>query len=164
MKHPIGWNQYSDTPSATHCINGHEFTKENTYINPDGWRICKTCSRKSKEKWAELHKEETVVSKKNYASNHPERRKKSTTNYARKRQGFTLESFDAKLKEQCNKCAICGDVFTEKNVPHGDHKHVLPPQPRGALCNLCNLGLGAFRDSIINLKNAEQYLIKYGEV
>jgi hypothetical protein len=28
----------------THCKNGHEFTLENTYINPtDGARVCRTC-------------------------------------------------------------------------------------------------------------------------
>jgi hypothetical protein len=30
----------------THCVNGHEFTPENTYVVPDkGWRQCRTCGR-----------------------------------------------------------------------------------------------------------------------
>lgn len=29
----------------TRCINGHEFTAENTNITPQGWRDCRTCSR-----------------------------------------------------------------------------------------------------------------------
>ena len=30
----------------THCVRGHEFIEENTYIRPsDGGRICRTCSR-----------------------------------------------------------------------------------------------------------------------
>jgi hypothetical protein len=29
--------------SQTHCINGHELTKENTYDHPKGWRICRSC-------------------------------------------------------------------------------------------------------------------------
>ena len=29
---------------ATHCVNGHEFTPENTYIRPsNGQRVCRTC-------------------------------------------------------------------------------------------------------------------------
>lgn len=27
----------------THCINGHEYTDENTYIKPNGCRSCKIC-------------------------------------------------------------------------------------------------------------------------
>ena len=30
----------------THCKNGHEYTEENTYVNPRGSRTCKICSRK----------------------------------------------------------------------------------------------------------------------
>jgi hypothetical protein len=29
--------------NRTHCQRGHEFTKENTYIFPDGRRCCKAC-------------------------------------------------------------------------------------------------------------------------
>lgn len=40
----------SNGPSAlnalrTHCIHGHEFTSENTYIYPSGARECRTCQR-----------------------------------------------------------------------------------------------------------------------
>src|SRR5690606_27636904 len=30
----------------THCVNGHEFSAENTHIRPTGWRECKTCKRR----------------------------------------------------------------------------------------------------------------------
>lgn len=29
----------------THCVNGHEFTDENTHIRPMGWRECIECKR-----------------------------------------------------------------------------------------------------------------------
>lgn len=29
----------------SHCVNGHEFTPENTYIPADGKRYCRTCRR-----------------------------------------------------------------------------------------------------------------------
>jgi hypothetical protein len=33
----------------THCIRGHEFTKENTHIHSKGYRVCKAC-------WSFYHK------------------------------------------------------------------------------------------------------------
>jgi hypothetical protein len=27
----------------THCVNGHEFTPENTYVDPNGKRNCRKC-------------------------------------------------------------------------------------------------------------------------
>lgn len=32
-------NKYS------HCKNGHEFTNENTYTSPKGYRQCKECNK-----------------------------------------------------------------------------------------------------------------------
>jgi len=29
----------------THCPSGHQFTDENTYVRPDGYKDCKTCKR-----------------------------------------------------------------------------------------------------------------------
>lgn len=31
--------------NRTHCPYGHEYTPENTYVNPRGWRVCITCRR-----------------------------------------------------------------------------------------------------------------------
>lgn len=41
----------SDSPPArharkTHCVNGHEFTPENTSLSRKGHRICRTCDRR----------------------------------------------------------------------------------------------------------------------
>ena len=33
--------------TQTHCIHGHEFTPENTYVRKDGCRQCKECRRLS---------------------------------------------------------------------------------------------------------------------
>lgn len=46
-----GWGRRIKTGWINHCIHGHEFTPENTYINPLGRKICRTCSDKSREKY-----------------------------------------------------------------------------------------------------------------
>lgn len=35
----------------THCVNGHEFTPENTYLRPTGGRACKACRVVNKLRW-----------------------------------------------------------------------------------------------------------------
>jgi hypothetical protein len=31
--------------AKTHCVNGHEFTPENTRTTARGWRVCRECKR-----------------------------------------------------------------------------------------------------------------------
>jgi len=39
--------------ALTHCVHGHEFTPENTYVTPEGRRACKTCkSERSRRRQA----------------------------------------------------------------------------------------------------------------
>lgn len=33
--------------AKTHCLNGHEYTPENTRVTKEGWRRCRTCERAS---------------------------------------------------------------------------------------------------------------------
>jgi hypothetical protein len=42
---------YFGSPPRTHCRNGHEYTPENTYINCDGHRRCRTCARLNTRRW-----------------------------------------------------------------------------------------------------------------
>ena len=153
MKHKLGWNQHTD--NKTHCVNGHEYTAENTYINPRGTRECRTCNR---------------VYKANYAKKHEEKRRTSWRTYLWKAAGFSEEIFKSRLLTQEGKCDICKKVFSTDGklprgvFPHADHKHIEPPKPRGLLCSFCNKGLGFFLDSPAYLESAAQYLRKYGEV
>lgn len=41
-RQPTPWPHNRD---KTHCIHGHEFTPENTYVRPKGWRECRACHR-----------------------------------------------------------------------------------------------------------------------
>jgi hypothetical protein len=75
-----------------------------------------------------------------------------------KKYGLTFEAFDEILVSQDGKCAICCEelqVGTRKCVV--DHNHTTGVV-RGVLCNLCNVGIGHFRDSPDLLSRAISYL------
>jgi hypothetical protein len=72
--------------------------------------------------------------------------------------GMTVQQYDEMLDAQGGCCALCGSDF-----PGGrgrfvvDHCHDTG-RVRGLLCNLCNVGLGALRDSPQLLQKAIHYL------
>lgn len=41
----------------THCRNGHEFTEENTYVDPLGKRNCRVCLRVKDKRYKDAHRE-----------------------------------------------------------------------------------------------------------
>jgi hypothetical protein len=106
--------------------------------------ICKICSLINGKKWD--------------AKNKHKRRDKALN----RQYGISLEKFEAIKKTQNNACCICGDSFSIGKFTHLDHCHKTN-QIRGILCNHCNRGLGAFKDSIKILKSAQKYLQKYNK-
>lgn len=79
--------------------------------------------------------------------------------------GITIADFDRMEKDQQNVCAICGGVT--KNNRWGrtlmvDHCHKTG-KVRQLLCDICNKGLGHFRDNIDIMEKAIAYLRKHSE-
>jgi len=74
--------------------------------------------------------------------------------------GISVDEYEAMLRKQDNRCAICRRVFgTDKNTkPHLDHDHS-SGWVREIVCNTCNFGLGHFEDDIERLQRAVEYLI-----
>ncbi len=68
------------------------------------------------------------------------------------------------LQLQNNCCAICNKPAQEtlKNL-YVDHNHK-NGKIRGLLCQNCNSGLGHFKEDIVTLKNAINYLNQHGEL
>ncbi len=76
----------------------------------------------------------------------------------------TAHEYYEMLEKQKNLCAICFNPETQISKKYKrikmlcvDHCHKTG-KIRGLLCHKCNVGLGAFRDSIENLNAAIQYL------
>jgi formate dehydrogenase maturation protein FdhE len=104
--------------------------------------ICKTCESASHKKYYASKRAKSV-----------HRKSKLKLNY-----GLTIEEFDRMFKEQQGACAICGRTDVALVV---DHNHTTG-RVRGLLCSGCNHGLGRFKDNIVLLISAMDYLVKYG--
>jgi hypothetical protein len=81
-----------------------------------------------------------------------------------KNQGIdlTVPEYEAMLKSQGGKCAICrtsnpGGAGRHTGTFHADHDHK-HGHVRGLLCSRCNRGIGSFFDSPALLRAAATYL------
>ena len=72
------------------------------------------------------------------------------------RYGLRRKECDELIKKQKGRCTIC---LKKPKRWTADHDHS-SGRFRGLLCNLCNAGLGSFRDSTENLRRAIIYLEK----
>lgn len=77
----------------------------------------------------------------------------------RTKYGITVAEFEVMLADQHRRCAICGSGLDEATW-HLDHDHE-SGQVRGILCELCNKGLGQFKDNPDRLLAAAAYLIQH---
>lgn len=81
--------------------------------------------------------------------------------FMKKRYGITYEEYEKLLKEQNNKCAICGSEDAQSIRTSGklfiDHCHTTN-RVRGLLCSKCNYALGQFNDNVSLLQSAINYL------
>lgn len=122
--------------------------------------------RKYNTTWVRNHRKECRESNSNYKKNH----KKELLNYSKnyysrrgrrlflkRKYNLSLEQYQNLILQQNNKCGICKKPF--KQTAHIDHNHQTG-MVRGLLCSTCNRGIGYFKDNIIILKNAIDYLEK----
>lgn len=76
--------------------------------------------------------------------------------------GLSLDDWEKLFAGQDGLCAICqGLLPVSGQRVHTDHDHKTN-KIRGLLCNLCNKGLGHFRDDPTLLMWAAKYLINHG--
>src|ERR1039458_6963255 len=93
----------------THCIRGHEFTPENTYIMPNGSKSCKACRLSNVLAYTDRNREKVNEGKR-------QRRRRMTKKDRRvvnlKYIGWTWEGWIKVIKAQKGKCAICKKTLT----------------------------------------------------
>ena len=84
--------------------------------------------------------------------------------YRFRKYGVTREWY---VIEAAKGCAICktplsSESKVKRERGHIDHNHTTG-KARGVLCDLCNKGLGQFKDNITVLQSAVEYLRKYND-
>jgi hypothetical protein len=114
---------------TTHCPAGHEYTTENSYINPkNGNRQCRACA--------------------------VERGRRT---FRQKLYGLPLDVYLDLLARQEGCCRICREPAIANLTLAADHDHATGAI-RGLLCSRCNNGLGSFREDTQLLQAAIDYL------
>lgn len=134
----------------------------NSAASKDGLKsYCKPCRfieyKEIKNKNPEKYRKKQNASTKKYRKANPDRRKniELKTFY-----GITLEQYNIQLLNQNGSCSICKKNPSKKRLVV-DHCHK-SGAVRGLLCDMCNWGLGQFRDDTGLLKEAIEYLNSKG--
>ena len=108
---------------------------------------CKECRSKLSKAYGLIYRQKNPYN--------PKRDKNNKLKYA---YGIDLVIYNEILKNQNNKCAICGTESTGKRKNFSvDHCHKTG-KVRGLLCSNCNAGIGNLRDDITLLEKAIWYL------
>jgi hypothetical protein len=133
----------------THCKRGHLRSPENLLKNR-GCKLCVKVRESSPKRRDKLALWNASPAKKNY-----------NKYYRRSKIGWTQEKVQQVLIEQDFACAVCREPFIKE--PRTDHKHAQTPEPRGLLCNSCNLAIGLLKDSPDTIKAAYEYLLAWSQ-
>jgi len=117
----------------------------------------------TQKRWREEHKETQNAKAREWYKNNPEQ--VLNTRYIRLFK-LTLKEYNDLFKKQNGRCAICGkkEIVKHKNGKIKrlavDHNHKTK-KVRELLCNMCNTGIGRFRDDLKLLGKAIDYIKKH---
>ena len=142
------------------------------YVN-DGNKLCPYCNKvkpleafytnkrnasKRMAKCKSCHKEYQANLVKGKGIDAARNKKRRRERALLKEYGISWTEYESLLFSQDHRCKICREVFDENGkTPSVDHCHKTG-LVRGLLCQLCNSGLGMFKDHVKNLANAALYL------
>lgn len=139
----------------------------NGYTRKDGSKKirndCKDCCRSRRKQYFQNPDKRKKINqrrRKDYISDNGKRRGLNKIYALKNLYGLTFEQFEQMLKDQNNKCAICGKH--ENEIRRGlfvDHNRETK-EVRGLLCQNCNAGIGHFKESESLLYTAINYLSK----
>ncbi len=109
-------------------------------------------ARASHKKWREANLEKARSYGREWRKNN---RKKKRAYRLSKEYGMSLDQYDKLFLEQGGRCKICGCFDANLVIDHCHDLHIV----RGLLCSDCNKGLGFFKDHVLRLERAIDYLL-----
>lgn len=116
----------------------------------------------NKDRWRRDNPEKALANIKKWQAKDPIRREFIAFKSMLKTvYGITVADYMLKLVTQEDVCAVCKNPCQVHRRLSVDHCHETG-ENRGLLCQLCNGGLGLFRDSPQLLRDAALYLESYG--
>lgn len=162
--HPGRANEASKQWAKTHPDKNREKAVQWRKKNPQG-------AKEASARWRNAHPAERKERAAKWARENPEKKKEINARWVEKNltqvkatkrarhlkrfYNLTQQEYDVKLIAQKGLCAICR-VPCEKLLGV-DHDHATK-KARGLLCDLCNRGLGMFKESPQVLRRALNYL------
>jgi hypothetical protein len=119
--------------------------------------ICKLCSAKFGKIYRTKNIDKIKEKKDNYYRS--EKGQEVARRGNLKKFGLDFNGYDALLKQQDYKCAVCGIEARKLNKNLCiDHNHTTG-SVRGLLCPNCNMALGLLKDNKDNINNLLNYLL-----
>lgn len=120
--------------------------------------ICKSCAKVKARKYylanQDRLKEHNRLKGQRYRKENPEYNR---SQHLRHKYGLTIEEWNRWHDLQLGRCAICRLPLAEAKRICVDHHHDTGVV-RGLLCDVCNLGIGCFRDDPDRCRSAATYL------
>ena len=142
-----------------------DYNKAYKKANPEKIKASSRAYREANKEKIKAYKKAYREANKEQIKAYYEANKEKAENCSLKyKYNITLKERNLMLKKQKKKCKICNVTFskikfglTERTTACIDHCHTTN-KVRGILCNLCNVGLGSFKDNTEILTKAINYL------
>ena len=121
---------------------------------------CKECTKKRSKKYREEQPEKIKQMRQNYKERRKDIRYETDRRaHLKRKYKITEEDYKQMYEQQKGCCAICQKQIEFRKLCV-DHSHETN-KVRGLLCKSCNLAIGSFKDDILLLENAINYLRRY---
>lgn len=136
--------------------------RKNSRLSSGLWNECRICLNKRKAVSYQKRKTQILAGAKKFREKYPDKCRDKLLKY---KFNISLDDYNKMASFQGGLCAICAEpekakhwkIKTKPKALAVDHCHETGAI-RGLLCHYCNAGLGHFRDDVLLMGRALEYL------